>query len=774
VGAVGTNVYSTISNQNYAVFSGTSMSCPGTSGTIAQLYQAYNVVHGQDPEGALIKAILMNTADDKGNVGPDFRYGFGRINARRALNVITGSAHFSAAADQGDTTTYPLIVPGGLKQLKLMLYWHDLEATPGAQIALVNDLDLRLVSPAGDTILPWVLDTTATPAALNTPATRGHDHVNNVEQVVVDTPAAGNWQVVVIGHQVPFGPQPAVFTYDFMDEGITVVYPNGDEGFVPLENEMVRWDAPDDTTGFDLSYSADNGTTWTPVASVGSSVRLYSWYIPDTLSGQCLFRVERGGVSDISNAPFSIIGVPTGLAVTWSCEDSSRLSWNPVAGATGYEVFRLGSRYMEPVDTVADTTVVLQGIGLFDEEWFSVRAHGPLGANGRRAVAVQKPVGFAACPLKFDAMTEEVIVPGSGTIQNCHNLTALQVKMVLRNNGVDTLSAIPVNYRLNGGPVRSDVYAPDLLPGASVAYEFTFTENLSAAGTYITEVWVDYPGDDNSYNDTVITEMRVIAGSTVSAPVTEDFEGMNNCATFGCTFTCALGNGWTNVQNSTTDDIDFRVFSGTTPSDLTGPGGSDFMPGIPSGTYAYIESTSCSNRQAVMLSPCIDLTGVSQPLLTFGGHFYGGPDMGELHVDVFEGGAWYPDVLSPQSGNAGNFWLTRQADLSAFAGKVITVRFRADSGDDERGDMAIDGIRIGALMSVEEQVQEIRLYPNPADEVLYIAGPEGVRWQVLDLQGRAVAEGMGTIAQLAHVSAGVYVIVLEIDGVRRTSRFVKN
>ena len=59
--AVGTNVYSTVDTDTYAVKTGTSMSCPAVAGTLADLYQAYKTLNGNvNPPSGLIKRIIMN------------------------------------------------------------------------------------------------------------------------------------------------------------------------------------------------------------------------------------------------------------------------------------------------------------------------------------------------------------------------------------------------------------------------------------------------------------------------------------------------------------------------------------------------------------------------------------------------------------------------------------------------------------------------------------------------------------------------------------------
>ena len=68
------------------------MACPGVSGVMAQLYQAYKEYNsGTNPSSALMKCILLNSADDIGNPGPDFKHGWGVVNAYRALKLIESS-----------------------------------------------------------------------------------------------------------------------------------------------------------------------------------------------------------------------------------------------------------------------------------------------------------------------------------------------------------------------------------------------------------------------------------------------------------------------------------------------------------------------------------------------------------------------------------------------------------------------------------------------------------------------------------------------------------
>ena len=64
--------------------------------------------------------------------------------------------------------------------------WDDEPATEGAAVTLVNDLDLVVTGPGPGFVrhFPWTLD----PDNPANPAVRTvEDHINNVEQVIVNS-----------------------------------------------------------------------------------------------------------------------------------------------------------------------------------------------------------------------------------------------------------------------------------------------------------------------------------------------------------------------------------------------------------------------------------------------------------------------------------------------------------------------------------------------------------------------------------------------------------
>ncbi len=682
---------------------GTSHASPGIAGVMAQLYQAYRSHNpGQEPDGGLIKGILQNTAKDLGNPGPDFQYGYGRINARRAYNTLAEGNYFTDSISNGNTNTHTLNVPAGTREIRCMLYWTDYEASAGAAAALVNDLDLRLTDPSSSVFLPWVLDTAANAGSLDLPAVRGRDSLNNMEQVTVTNPSPGTFTATVEGRLIPQGPQKYYLIYEFVGDDLQLTHPIGGEGWVPGENETIRWDSYGDGQSFGLELSADSGATWSSIATnIPGAQHYFDYTVPDTNSGHCLIRITRDSLSDESDAAFSIIPVPENLDVLWSCGDSAMLTWEPVPSATGYEVSRLGQKYMDSAGTSLQNYLMLTGLSTTDPEWLSVKALGPLQARGSRSIALQKLPGNANC-IPFEGELITAISPVQGYYPDCITTRDLPVSIRIRNNGASVLNGIQANWQIDNGTIHSTNISATVNPGDS--YEFTFADSmdLSSVGVYNVKTWIAVPGDMNNQNDTLSYTIEVYPSGTVTPAYSQNFDAFSTCSTaWGCSeISCSLSENWFNVPNQPSvngDSIDFRTDTDGTGTGNTGPP-SDHTSG--NGNYLYLETSGggggCQNKQAELYSPCFDLRGTNRPELTFWYHMYGS-SIGTLHADAFVSGQWHLDIMPEISGDQGNTWFQANVDLSAFAGEIVFIRFRATTGGGYTGDLAIDDINLNTL-----------------------------------------------------------------------------
>ncbi len=191
---------------SYGTFTGTSMAAPNVTGTAILLADYFdNLFPGHALRASTLKALLLHTADDLGPTGPDYQFGWGLLNAKAAADLLQ-----SYAASPGNrrilegrlTTakphdTFTLTASGG-EPLRVTLGWTDPPGTATTShdsrtLRLVNHLDLFVVSPAGTTNFPYVLDV-LNPA---NPATFGKNNYDNTEQVFLAAPVGGVYTIVV-------------------------------------------------------------------------------------------------------------------------------------------------------------------------------------------------------------------------------------------------------------------------------------------------------------------------------------------------------------------------------------------------------------------------------------------------------------------------------------------------------------------------------------------------------------------------------------------------
>ncbi|HRO42193.1 MAG TPA: S8 family serine peptidase [Flavipsychrobacter sp.] len=789
--AVGTNVNSTINPDVYQQKTGTSMSCPGVAGTVAQLYHAYKSLNnGANPPSALIKAAVLNTGDDIGNPGPDYKHGYGRINARRALGILQNNQYLLDSISQGATKTHTISVPSNVAELRVMIYWHDKEATAGVSKALVNNINMSVATPSSSIVNPWVLNPTPNATVLNSNAVQGIDTLNNVEQVTIPNPATGNYTVNVNGFAIPTGPQKYVVVYEFVMNQITVVYPSGGESIVPALQEVIRWDAYGNTGNFTLQYSTNNGASWTNISTnVSGSSRYFNWTPPSTVTGQALVRVSRGTLSDQSDAPFSIIGVPSGLTVDWVCIDSMKVSYTAISGATGYVVSVLGTQYMDSVGFSTTTSCIVKGINTLTPGWFSVHAIGANDCKGRRALAQTYSAVPFNCIIADDLGVVSFTSPSEKSIINCQSTPITeQVAIQIKNNGLAPLNNISVKYTVNGGVPVVDAFNGSIPPQTTVTHTFSPSISFPAPGSYQIKAWVENLLDLTPVNDTIAWMKDIVQPPTMTLPFYADFENFNLCDTSAnCeTEQCIPIAGWRNERNGVDDDIDWRISSGPTPTgnidSLTGPL-MDLNPGIAIGKYAYLEATNCYGKQANLVLPCIDLSGSANPKLVLGYHMFGS-GTGSLHVDVLSNGVWINDVLPALIGNQGNNWQYATVGLGAYTGQIISLRIRGLTGTNEESDIAIDDISVVDATSLSSLSFEnsVQVFPNPSDGIYNVSFSKtqsSTDLKVVDISGRlayntTIQNGQDATIDLRGKAAGIYVLTIKsVDGVI-TKRLIKH
>ena len=197
----------------YGWFSQTSSAAAEVSGGVALMIDGWRrAFPGRaDPLPSTLRATLVHNATDLVDAsttwyrsGPDYASGYGLVRINESVASLERGDAIEGSVSHAKSARYFITVAAGGDPLRITLAWDDEPALDGANPALVNDLDLVVTDPAGNRHFPWTLDP-GNPAA---DAIRSaENHVDNLEQVLVDAPAAGIWTVDVRGTSVATGRQ---------------------------------------------------------------------------------------------------------------------------------------------------------------------------------------------------------------------------------------------------------------------------------------------------------------------------------------------------------------------------------------------------------------------------------------------------------------------------------------------------------------------------------------------------------------------------------------
>lgn len=209
----GYSLYSTdnLSNTAYTSLSGTSMSSPNVTGSAALLLELFgNLFPGEYMLASTLKGLLIHTADDMGNAGPDYAYGWGYVNTEAAADHIRDQAMEPASyrmvegtLDGGNPSDGYGFAWDGVSPIRATLCWTDPAGATQTGLdvttpVLVNDLDLRILGPGGTpTYFPFRLDR----ANPSNPATTGDNTIDNVEQVLIASPGTPGTYTVQVSHK---------------------------------------------------------------------------------------------------------------------------------------------------------------------------------------------------------------------------------------------------------------------------------------------------------------------------------------------------------------------------------------------------------------------------------------------------------------------------------------------------------------------------------------------------------------------------------------------
>ena len=679
---MGVNVYSTNLANAYMMMSGTSMSTPGVTASMALLYEAFHKRYGDYPMSSLARALVCNTAKDLGNPGPDYRYGFGRVDINKAVQSLKNGYFFEDKVLGHLSRSNVITVPAGTKTLRVTLAYNDIASSSATTIALVNDLDLQVIDPNGKTVLPLILD----PTQPSKTAIQGVDKINNTEQIVIDNPSSGAYTIKVVARGV-LGNCYFSVAYDFEQADLQLTYPFKEASWVSGEEQYVRWNSSNETDPINLYFSGDNGAHWTSIATdLDASTRNYKYKVPEhSLSKTSKIKLTQGDQEFISET-FVISPVEETMSYTPAYQ-SALLQWKKVPGATSYNLYKIENGTLNLLSSLADTSYEITDLVTNKNYRYTIEPNN-LDAVARRSVA-----GTLKSIPKVDLAIQRVLNPLSGEILSDNEPISIRII----NQGASILpssTAIPLEYIFNGAEAERDTLTltADLEPGKSLDFTFTKTAYMSVERFYQFQFRIMHP------DDTVLTDNNAFRWnvnyekSVMDYPYVETFDGVNDLSSILVNIFdhISLGNGW--VNDYLNDDFEWWPCYSETYRDGTGPD-HDHTSG--NGYFLYTESYFLEGKKGSMnlLSPYFNLNDLVKPYASFWYHMYSDSlQMGSLHVDVYSANEdqWYQDVWV-KSGSQGNYWLNQTLDLTAFKGKgLIKLRYRVLTSDNEFNAIALD------------------------------------------------------------------------------------
>ncbi len=330
------------------------------SGTALLLQQQYKQINNVLPANALIKSILINSADDVGNKEVDFSNGYGSLNAASALKTLENGRILSGSIINAGTQSFTVAIPAGIKKVKATLVWNDPPAIANTIKALVNDLDLELTyTSSGEIWKPWVLNSFPHVDSLQKLAVRKKDSLNNIEQITLEDPLAGSYKFTVKGFSVSTSSQSFYISYQFDSADVFEWdFPTATDYVFPAASNTLRWNSSFTSGVGKLEFSTNDGVTWQTIDNqVSLTPKYYKWIAP-AVTTTALLKMTIGTTPFVSN--LFPVSAPLQTAIGFNCPDSFLFYWRKIPGINNYRIYSLGSRYLEPILTTTDSFAIFK------------------------------------------------------------------------------------------------------------------------------------------------------------------------------------------------------------------------------------------------------------------------------------------------------------------------------------------------------------------------------------------------------------------------------
>jgi hypothetical protein len=320
----------------------------GISLLLQQEYRDGNA--GVLPPSSLIRATLVNSADDNGRPQVDYEYGFGDVDALGSIETVRDERYFLDVVGDEETKTFVINLPSNSRDLKVTLAWTDKEAEPGAEKAIVNDLDLELYQVSSNTTFaPWSLSTYPHVDSLKKNAVRKADHLNTIEQITIPGATSGEYHIRVKGFNVSTSQSFSV-VYELVDE-FRWTYPMASDVLVADETKLLRWKWNGSTVMGNIQWRVQGDMDWESISEVGMNDECFSWTVP-SINDVIELRLSWGAGEFITD-PVRVSNVLL-PSIGYYCDPDGLSFWNN-DGSDSYNIYVLGEKFLESSSNGVDT-----------------------------------------------------------------------------------------------------------------------------------------------------------------------------------------------------------------------------------------------------------------------------------------------------------------------------------------------------------------------------------------------------------------------------------
>ncbi len=308
------------SNKSYDTSVGTSLAAPGVTGSLLLLQQYHEELFGSFMKASTLKGLALHTADDVDAKGPDYKMGWGVMNAKAAAELLQNKEYTSLVQEERleEGTVFSItLMANGTENMMASISWTDPEGeyinrgelnanTP----ALMNDLDIRITKD-GVTYLPWKLN----PLKASDAATKGDNLVDPFERIEIEN-AKGEYTITV-SHKggLTYGAQDfsLIVSGAQVSQCSTEAPDNMDLFSSDEEGVTLSWPEVEDTL-FELQYKAYNESEWHSELLWESSKRIAGLIQGNVYEARLRSICTENAVSDFSEEiQFEFKGTETAL-----------------------------------------------------------------------------------------------------------------------------------------------------------------------------------------------------------------------------------------------------------------------------------------------------------------------------------------------------------------------------------------------------------------------------------------------------------------------------